>query len=234
MRWLFSGCMAVEKPREAELRFSPETNPDIHVAAQKVDMQVATLERRIAECEEEIRDLVGLGAGNTAARQRALQAVKRKKMYEQQRDQLLGTQFNLETLAFQHDQAEITLAAVNAMKHGHMQLKQQTEGLDAGQVEVLRADMEDLAEDMKAINEVLSGAPDCAEEDDLAAEYAKVEEELAAEALAAKHRASARDSGGAGGSRRAADAAGASASGSQRQSSAAARARPERVPRYVA
>eukprot|EP00418_Pyrodinium_bahamense_P079873 CAMPEP_0179058682 /NCGR_PEP_ID=MMETSP0796-20121207/24973_1 /TAXON_ID=73915 /ORGANISM="Pyrodinium bahamense, Strain pbaha01" /LENGTH=203 /DNA_ID=CAMNT_0020755435 /DNA_START=119 /DNA_END=726 /DNA_ORIENTATION=- len=174
--------MTVEKPREAP--------PDLHVAVSKVDRQVMSLENRIAEAEEEIRQLVALGRGNAAAKLRAVQAVKRKKMYEQQRDQLLGTQFNLETLTFQHDQAEITLTAVNAMKQGHMELKQRTADLDAGKVDELRADMEDLAEDMKAINEVLSGNADLhgEEEDALAAEYAKMEEELEAERVAASHR----------------------------------------------
>mmetsp|Transcript_76995 Transcript_76995/g.225831 ORF Transcript_76995/g.225831 Transcript_76995/m.225831 type:complete len:231 (-) Transcript_76995:23-715(-) len=230
MRWLFSGCMTVEKPQK-------ESNPDLHVAVNKVDAQVMSLEKRIAEAEQETRELIALGPGNTAARQRALQAVKRKKMYEQQRDQLLGTQFNLETLAFQHDQAELTLSAVNAMKQGHMELKRATDGLDAGHVDELRADMEDLAEDMRAINEVLSGAADAneAEEDLLAAEYAKVEEELAAEALAAKHRAAAEAEAsyrsGADGSRSASHG---TAAERQQQRQSAARARSERAARYVA
>uniref|UniRef100_A0A7S4S2V0 Uncharacterized protein n=1 Tax=Alexandrium monilatum TaxID=311494 RepID=A0A7S4S2V0_9DINO len=233
MPWPFSSCMAVEQPKK-------ETNPDLHVAVRRVDSQIMSLEQRIAEAEQEMRHLVAQGPGNAAAKQRALQAVKRKKMYEQQRDQLLGTQFNLETLAFQHDQAEITLATVNAMKNGHEQLKQQTEGLDAGRVDELRADMEDLAEDMKAINEVLSasaGVDGGEEEDALAAEYAKVEEELAAEALAAKHRAAAAEAAAAAA---AAEEAAASSRGGtgqpqrQRQSAAAAWGRRDRTARYVA
>lgn len=63
---------------------------------------------------DEHRVFVDPGSGGSGGR--AAQAMKRKKMYEQQRDQLIGTQFNIENLAFQQEQAEITCTAVEAMK----------------------------------------------------------------------------------------------------------------------
>eukprot|EP00421_Protoceratium_reticulatum_P042048 CAMPEP_0168448646 /NCGR_PEP_ID=MMETSP0228-20121227/47199_1 /TAXON_ID=133427 /ORGANISM="Protoceratium reticulatum, Strain CCCM 535 (=CCMP 1889)" /LENGTH=267 /DNA_ID=CAMNT_0008463181 /DNA_START=80 /DNA_END=881 /DNA_ORIENTATION=- len=184
MSWLFGSCM-VEPDRRQERKMMP----DLHHAARKVEDQVARLEDGIAKAEEEIKVHVSKGPSDLAAKQRAVQAIKRKKMYEQQRDQLLGTQFNLENLGFHHDQAEITLTAVNAMKRGHEQLKHQTSQIDAGMVDRLRDDMEDMAEDMKAIGEALGASmgPGGQEEEELSAEYAKMQEEQAAQALAGTH-----------------------------------------------
>uniref|UniRef100_A0A7S0B707 Charged multivesicular body protein 5 n=1 Tax=Pyrodinium bahamense TaxID=73915 RepID=A0A7S0B707_9DINO len=160
--------------------------PSLDDAAAKISAQVQNLDDMIAKADEEIKQLVSKGGSNPSAKQRALQAMKRKKMYEQQRDQLLGTQFNVETLKFQQDQADITLTAVAAMKAGQDQLKKQTEQINVGAVDKLRDDMEELADEMKAIGEALGGASlvDGAEDDELAAEFAKMEEEMAAEALA--------------------------------------------------
>jgi len=61
-----------------------------------------------------------------------------KKMYEQHRDQLLGTQFNVETLQFQAEQAEITALSVQAMQAGHAQMKKQQERMSVEQIERLQ------------------------------------------------------------------------------------------------
>eukprot|EP00913_Durusdinium_trenchii_P014132 g13264.t1 len=142
-------------------------------------------------------------ASNPTAKAKALQAMKKKKMYEQQRDQLLATQFNVENLAFQQEQAEITAMAVNAMAAGHKTLKDQTEQVDIGAVDKLMDDMADLQDEMKAMNEALAQGTmvDGAADDELAAEpwaaerskglwmgapgeFAKLEEEAAAMTLA--------------------------------------------------
>jgi len=81
--------------------------PSLQEASANIDLRVNALEEKIVKADEEVRQHVAKGASNPTARQRALQAMKRKKMYEQQRDQLLGTQFNVENLAFQQEQAFI-------------------------------------------------------------------------------------------------------------------------------
>eukprot|EP00420_Gonyaulax_spinifera_P018228 CAMPEP_0197896874 /NCGR_PEP_ID=MMETSP1439-20131203/41033_1 /TAXON_ID=66791 /ORGANISM="Gonyaulax spinifera, Strain CCMP409" /LENGTH=221 /DNA_ID=CAMNT_0043517453 /DNA_START=93 /DNA_END=758 /DNA_ORIENTATION=- len=159
--------------------------PSLEEAAAKIETQVQNLDAMIQKADEEIRTHVSKGVTNATAKQRAMQAMKRKKMYEQQRDQLLGTQFNVETLKFQQDQADITLTAVEAMKAGQDQLKKQTDMINVGTVDKLRDDMEELSDEMKAIGEALGGASlaEGVDEDELSAEYAKMEEEMAAETM---------------------------------------------------
>mmetsp|Transcript_44100 Transcript_44100/g.101886 ORF Transcript_44100/g.101886 Transcript_44100/m.101886 type:complete len:225 (+) Transcript_44100:97-771(+) len=177
MRRLFG--MGKEEPQKGP-------TPSLDDAASKISSQVNHLDEMISKADEEIRQHVSKGGSNPTAKQRALQAMKRKKMYEQQRDQLLGTQFNVETLKFQQDQAEITLTAVEAMKAGQAQLKKQTDQINVNSVDKLKDDMDELASEMKEIGEALgsSSIVDGAADDELAAEYAKMEEEMTAEALA--------------------------------------------------
>lgn len=165
---------------------APAAKPSLEEAAAKIDLQIQNLEAMIAKADAEIRENVAKGATNPTAKSRAMQGMKKKKMYEQQRDQLLGTQFNVETLKFQQDQADITVTAVAAMTAGQQQLKAQTQQINVESVDKLRDDMEDLADDIKQIGEALGGTSlgiDGVEDDELAAEFAKMEEEEAAKAL---------------------------------------------------
>ncbi|CAE7691698.1 chmp5 [Symbiodinium pilosum] len=180
MRRLFG--FSKEEPAAAE-----KEAPSLQEASSRIDEQVSNLEAKILKTDEEIKSLVAQGSSNPTAKSKALQAMKKKKMYQQQRDQLLSTQFNVENLAFQQEQAEITAMAVQAMQTGHTQLKDQTKAMDIGAVDKLTDDMAELQDEMKAINEALaqgSMVPDGATDDELANEFAKLEEEMAAMALA--------------------------------------------------
>lgn len=171
--------MAKEEPAAKEA-------PSLSEASARIEEQVANLETKIQKTDEEIKSLVAKGSSNPTAKARALQAMKKKKMYEQQRDQLLGTQFNVENLAFQQEQAEITAMTVKAMADGHKTLQDKIKETDIGSVDKLMDDMADLQDEMKAMNEALAAGTevDGATEDELAAEFAKLEEEAAAMTLA--------------------------------------------------
>eukprot|EP00933_Yihiella_yeosuensis_P063437 TRINITY_DN66588_c0_g1_i1.p1 TRINITY_DN66588_c0_g1~~TRINITY_DN66588_c0_g1_i1.p1 ORF type:complete len:214 (-),score=76.71 TRINITY_DN66588_c0_g1_i1:53-694(-) len=177
MRRLFG--YAKEEPPKAP-------TPTLTEAKDKIDLQVKNLEAKIIKADEEIRELVAKGGTNPTAKARALQAMKKKKLYEQNRDQLLGTQFNVENLAFQQEQAEITAMAVEAMKAGHDGLKAQADKINIASVDKLTDEMADLQDEMKAISEALAQntGVDGVEQSELDEEYAKMQEEMAAAAMA--------------------------------------------------
>merc|ERR1719329_1026867 len=85
--------------------------PTLSDASTRLNSQVQDIEANISRCDEELRKCLqpGPGGRSAAGKQKAVNALKRKKMYEQQRDQLLGTQFNVDNLAFQTEQAEVTM-----------------------------------------------------------------------------------------------------------------------------
>mmetsp|Transcript_18899 Transcript_18899/g.59932 ORF Transcript_18899/g.59932 Transcript_18899/m.59932 type:complete len:269 (+) Transcript_18899:83-889(+) len=136
------------------------TIPSLARASKEIDMQVDTIERKIQKAEETIRHYVERAASDPVAKQRALQAMKRKKMLEAQRQDLIGAQFNCDSLADQQEQAKFTLRAVEAMKAGHMVLKQDQAKMDVRQVEEMLDATEDIADDMRAISESLARGSD--------------------------------------------------------------------------
>ena len=65
---------------------------------------------------------------------------------------------NVENLALQAEQAEVTMTAVQAMKAGHALLKQQHEKMNISEVDKLMDDMAEFNDDMRAIQETLAQA----------------------------------------------------------------------------
>lgn len=173
--------MSKEEPKAAPA-------PSLQEASAKLDINIQNLEAKIAKCDEEVRANVAKGAANAMAKQRAMQALQRKKMYEKQKDQLLGTQFNVETLAFQQEQAEITATAVQAMSAGQEQLKKQQGDMSVEKVEKLMDDMAELSAEAQDIQDALAANPMAAmsgvDDDELEAEFARMQEEAAMEKMA--------------------------------------------------
>mmetsp|Transcript_86933 Transcript_86933/g.156590 ORF Transcript_86933/g.156590 Transcript_86933/m.156590 type:complete len:228 (+) Transcript_86933:80-763(+) len=170
-----------------EERAAATQKPSLAEASDRIETQVKNLEEKIQKADGEIRDLVSKGSTNPTAKQRAMQAMKRKKMYEQQRDQYLATQYNIENQAFALEQAEVQAVAVQAMQNGMELLKDQHQKININSVDKLTDDMAELQDEMKQINDALAQSsmlPDGADEDALNEEYSKMEEELAAMALA--------------------------------------------------
>jgi len=107
-------------------------------------------------------------------------------MYETQRDQLAGQQFNIEQASFAIDSAKDTVTTVAAMKAANTQLKQQYKEINIDQIEDITDDMADMMEDMNEINDALGrnfATPDDLDEADLEAELELLEDELEQEEL---------------------------------------------------
>jgi len=151
------------------------------------EKKIADLETKITQADEEARSWIAKKDAVPTAKARAMQVLKRKKMYEQQRDNLLGTQFNVENMAFQAESAQVTLTAVSAMTAATEQLKQQKDKISVAQVDKLTDDMADLQADMQDIQAALAGGASTEHDDEAAAElealYAKEAEREEEEAL---------------------------------------------------
>eukprot|EP00928_Gymnodinium_smaydae_P059215 TRINITY_DN42471_c0_g1_i1.p1 TRINITY_DN42471_c0_g1~~TRINITY_DN42471_c0_g1_i1.p1 ORF type:complete len:217 (+),score=76.69 TRINITY_DN42471_c0_g1_i1:129-779(+) len=159
--------------------------PSLQDASATLDRRIGDLERKIARSDEEARKLIATQGTNPSAKARAMQVLKMKKMYEQQRDQLVGTQFNLESMAIQQEQAEVTLATAEAMKAATAKLKDQTKKLDVNEVDKLTDGMQDLADELRDIQEALARptGTDMGAEEDLEAELERLQAEQAMEVL---------------------------------------------------
>ena len=126
-------------------------------------------------------------AGKKQVQKRAMDVLKRKHMYEAQRDQLLGQQFNMDQAAFGIESAKATIDSVAAMKAANVELKRTIKrDLNVDDVDDLADDMADLLEDMNEINEAMGrnfATPEDITEEDLEAELDMLEDELEDEDL---------------------------------------------------
>jgi len=158
--------------------------PTLGDASGKMDARLKDIEAKIAKCDEDIKKQ--MARPGPQQKQMVMQVMKRKKMYEQQRDQVVGTQFNVDSLAFAQEQAEVTAMSVEAMREGHKNLKEAYKKMDIGNIESLMDDLADFADEAKEINEAISqsfAVPDGFDEGSFEEEYAALEEEIKMEAL---------------------------------------------------
>jgi charged multivesicular body protein 4 len=105
------------------------TNPQQAVA--QVRAQINQQERSIKELDAKIRgaqtEMLKYGTTNKPL---ALAALRRKKLYEQQREKLMGQQMNLEQMQFHVQNAEMLQGNVSAIKAGNSALKTLTQSVD--------------------------------------------------------------------------------------------------------
>mmetsp|Transcript_6754 Transcript_6754/g.14105 ORF Transcript_6754/g.14105 Transcript_6754/m.14105 type:complete len:159 (+) Transcript_6754:295-771(+) len=118
-----------------------------------------------------------------------MDVLKRKRMYEQQRDAMAGQQFNIDQAAFGIESAKASVGTVAAMKAANTELKKTIKkDLNIDDVEDLADDMAELMEDFNEINEAMAqkfSTPVDVDEADLEAELDMLEDELEDEELEA-------------------------------------------------
>ncbi|KAJ0400189.1 hypothetical protein ATCC90586_009325 [Pythium insidiosum] len=192
-------------------RKKPEAPPvNLSDVNMKVDGRVTDLDMKISKLDEELRKYrvqmaKTKGPALNGIKQRAMQTLKRKKMYEAQRDNLTAQSFNLEQVpltlsvqlrregsneqrgvqaTFAIETSKDTIATVSAMKSAAVQLKAETKKINLNELEDMQDDMADLLEDMNEIQEIMGrsyGIGTDIDESELEAELEGLEEEWAEE-----------------------------------------------------
>ncbi|CBN75381.1 conserved unknown protein [Ectocarpus siliculosus] len=160
--------------------------PSLSEAGGRVDERVAKIDEKIKGLDQELvkyRNALKKAKGPTATniKKRAMETLKRKKMYEGQRDQMAGQQFNIEQTGFAIDSIKDTATTVAAMKDASKTLKADIKKIDINKVEDMTDDMADMMEDMNEINDIMGrsyNVGDELDEDDLDAELACLDDEL--------------------------------------------------------
>lgn len=171
-----------EEASSAKRRKPAEPAPSLAEASQTIDAKTKGLELKIQRCDAEIRDLAGSKV--PTAKKRAIQAMQRRKMLEQQRDTLIGQQFNIDNLALAQDQADINAMAVDVMAAGQEALAAQK--VDIGHVEQVVDNLQEQMDELKEVNTLLaSNVMQGADEDqgDMEAEFARMQAEAAEASL---------------------------------------------------
>jgi len=128
--------------------------PSLDQASAGIGSRIESMDAKIASLEAELRvykDKIKKTRSPAAKKQlqkRALEILKRKRMYEQQRDVAAGQQFNIDQTAFSLESSKATVETVAAMKQANRELKTvMKRDLDIDAVDDLADDMAELMED---------------------------------------------------------------------------------------
>lgn len=158
--------------------------------------RVTDMDKKIAGLENELRvykdkmKKARSPAAKQALQKRAMEVLKRKKMYEGQRDMVAGQQFNIDQAQFGIESAKANVQTVAAMKGANAELKRtMKKDLNIDDVEDLADDMAEMMDEFNEINEALAqnfATPDDIDEADLDAELELLEDEMFDEQEAAE------------------------------------------------
>merc|ERR1719373_533087 len=143
-----------------------------------MDGKINSLEAELKDYKNKMKNARS-SAAKKMLQKRAMEVLKRKRMYETQRDAMMGQQFNVDQAAFGMESAKASINTVAAMKSAGQQIKQTMKNnLNINDVEDLADDMANLMEDF---NEVLGqnfATPVDLDEADLDAELDLLEDEF--------------------------------------------------------
>lgn len=162
--------------------------PSLDEAQSGIASRVGGMDEKIASLENELRGYkdkiktTRSPAAKKMLQKRAMEVLKRKRMYENQRDNAQAQQFNIDQTAFNLESAKATVTTVAAMKAANNELKTTLKkDLNIDHVDELADDMAELMDDMNEINEALGqnfATPDDIDEADLDAELEMLGDEL--------------------------------------------------------
>lgn len=114
-----------------------------------VDQKIAGLDNELRKYKEQLKKATGATAASI--KKRAMDVLKRKKMYENQRDQLQNQQFNIDQTSFAIETVRSTQVTVSAMKVAAKTLKKENKKISLAEIEDMQDEMEGKAEERIAI-----------------------------------------------------------------------------------
>ena len=113
--------------KKPEVKEEEYKGPSLEETSTKMDGQITDIDNKIKKCDEDIKAAMQKmrenPRANAGAKSRAMQAMKRKKMLETQRQQMYGTQFNVEQMQFATENMQTNLEMVNTMKQATAGMK---------------------------------------------------------------------------------------------------------------
>lgn len=166
MHRLFGKKKEVAPPPSLE-----DTSANLDKRVENLDGKINGLNKELKVYQQQIAKAKGPTKQNL--QRRAMEVLKRKRMYEGQRDQLAGQQFNLDQTVFALETVKDSQTTIAAMQAASKELKTQHAKIDINKIEDMNDDLADMFEDMNEISESLGrsfGIPDDIDEDELNAE----------------------------------------------------------------
>lgn len=153
---------------------------NIDSRGESVEKKIGKLEQELAKYSEQMKKMRD-GPAKNAVKQKALRVLKQKKIYENQRENLMNQSFNIEQQNMAIQTMKDTKTTVNAMKIGLKEMKKEYKKININEIENIQDDMEDMLDQANEIQDIMGrtyGMPDV-DESELEAELEALGDELA-------------------------------------------------------
>lgn len=170
-----------EQPKPVTLE---EASGRLSVRGDTLDEKISKLDQQLLKHKDAIKKT--RGPAQEAAKRRALSVLKQKRLYEGQRDQLYGQQFNMDQTTFVMESAKDTVNTVQALKSASKEMRTafKSKELNIDSIDKLQDELADMADINNEIQEAMSAnyaLPNEIDEDELMGELDGLEDELASE-----------------------------------------------------
>ncbi|CRG94613.1 vacuolar-sorting protein SNF7, putative [Plasmodium gallinaceum] len=119
-------------------------------------------------------------------RTKAANIIKKKRIYESNKENTLGIQFNIDQIKFANDNVQMSIDTCKALKNTSKILKKNIKKVNISKIEKLQDDIHDYIEEAKEIGEILSSSyeiPVDLDENEIDAELSLIEDSILDENL---------------------------------------------------
>ena len=186
MKALFGGS---KKKKEKKDTGPKEPVPTLGETSSNLGSRASVLEGKINKCNQELRPVLDqLKKASKHSKKgiqgRALNIIKRRKMYEKQLGVLQNQQFNVDQVAFTSESIQSNISMFSAMKEATTAQKEQMDKIDYNDLEDMYDNMADMMADQEEINDMMTrdfGVE--IDEDEMLEELNELDEELAMEEM---------------------------------------------------
>lgn len=148
--------------------------------ADNIDGKITRLDAELKKYKDQMAKMRD-GPAKNAVKQKAMRALKQRKMYEQQSGNLRQQAFNMEQATFAIQSMKDTQQTVVAMKQGVKSMQKEFKKINIDEIEDIQDEMGDMLEMNDEVQEALSrsyGVPEI-DDDELAAELDALGDEIA-------------------------------------------------------
>jgi len=164
-----------------------EPGAEMQTAVSKMREHMNAMEKRSAFLQKKIDAETANAKARLQKKDKrgAMMALKKKKLFEKEQDQLSQSTLNLEQQVAMLEQANMSAATVDVMKVGAAAQKQLQKSLNPDVVEDVMDDIQEVQDDMQEVNDILAQplGGDVMDDADLEAEFEAINEEILDEQL---------------------------------------------------
>ncbi|KAK4524484.1 hypothetical protein GAYE_SCF03G2385 [Galdieria yellowstonensis] len=158
----------------------------LQLREENFDSKIAKFDQELLQYKSQLKKLKPGTPAYQSVKQKAMGVLKKKKMYQNQRDRTSNQAFNLDQTQFAATSVKEARDTVNIMKATAKEIRKGLKKVDLGEVEDLHDDMEELLMDTEEIQEALGRTYEVGDIDeaDLDGELEALEDDMLRDDLA--------------------------------------------------